>query len=95
MPKCVTVGCTRYFHSEEGRIVEALHYRQLNKATIKNQYPLQKIDDLFYQMMGVTVFSKIDLRSGYHQLRIKEDDVPKTALRRGLVITSLLFYCLD
>ena len=48
---------------------------------IKNQYPLPRIDDLFDQMKGATVFSKIDLRSGYHQLWIKEDDVPKTAFK--------------
>jgi hypothetical protein len=53
----------------------------LNKATIKNQYLLPRIDDLFDQMKGATVFSKIDLRSGYHQLWIKEDDVPKTAFK--------------
>jgi hypothetical protein len=53
----------------------------LNKETIKNQYPLSRIDDLFDQMKGAKVFSKIDLRSGYHQLRIKEDDVPKTAFK--------------
>jgi hypothetical protein len=53
----------------------------MNKAMIKNQYPLPRIDDLFDKMKGATVFSKIDLRSGYHQLRIKEDDVPKTAFK--------------
>jgi hypothetical protein len=53
----------------------------LNKATIKNQYLLPRIDDLFDQMKGAMVFSKIDLRSGYHQLWIKEDDVPKTAFK--------------
>ena len=52
----------------------------MNKAT-KNQYPLPRIDDLFDQMKGVTMFSKIDLRSGYHQLWIKEDDFPKIAFK--------------
>jgi hypothetical protein len=62
--------------------VEALHdYRQLNKAMIKSQYPLPRIDDLFDQMKGATMFSKIDLRSVYDQLRIKEDDIPKTAFK--------------
>jgi hypothetical protein len=66
-----------------------------HKATIKNQYPLPGIDDLFNQMKGVTVFSKIDLRSRYHQLRIKDDDIPKTAFKMRFDITILLFYHLD
>uniref|UniRef100_A0A1S4D0Z5 RNA-directed DNA polymerase homolog n=1 Tax=Nicotiana tabacum TaxID=4097 RepID=A0A1S4D0Z5_TOBAC len=58
-----------------------IDYRQLNKVTIKNKYPLLRIDDLFDQFQGAKVFSNIDLRSGYHQLRIRASDVPKTAFR--------------
>jgi hypothetical protein len=56
-----------------------IDYRQLNKVTVKNKYSLPRIDDLFDQLKGVRVFSKIDLRSRYHQLRIKEQDIQKTA----------------
>ena len=58
-----------------------IDYWQLNKITIKNKYPLPRIDDLFDQLQGASVFSKINLRSDYHQLRIKESDVPKTTFK--------------
>ena len=58
-----------------------IDYRELNKVTIRNQYPLPRIDDLFDQLQGAKVFSKIDLWSGYHQLRVHDEDVSKTAFR--------------
>ena len=58
-----------------------IDYRELNKVTIRNQYPLLRIDDLFNQLHGAKVFSKIDLRSGYHQLRVHDEDVSKIAFR--------------
>ncbi|KAA3477654.1 DNA/RNA polymerases superfamily protein [Gossypium australe] len=58
-----------------------IDYRQLNKVTVKNKYPMPRIDDLFDQLKGAMVFSKIDLRSGYYQLRVKDSDVPKTTFR--------------
>ena len=59
---------------------------KLNDITINNKYPLQKIEDLFDQMNGAKIFPKIDLRTGYHQLRVRESDIPKTAFttRYGL-----------
>ena len=58
-----------------------IDYMQLNRVTIKNRYPLARIDDLFDRLRGARVYSKIDLRTGYHQLRIRETDIPKTAFR--------------
>ncbi|GJU58185.1 putative reverse transcriptase domain-containing protein, partial [Tanacetum coccineum] len=58
-----------------------IDYRELNKLTVKNRYPLPRIDDLFDQLQGSSVYSKIDLRSGYHQLRVQEEDILKTAFR--------------
>ncbi|KAL0553629.1 hypothetical protein IC582_007529 [Cucumis melo] len=66
---------------KDGSMRLCIDYRELNKVTVKNIYSLPKIDDLFDQLQGATVFSKIDLRWGYHQLRIKDGDVPKTAFR--------------
>lgn len=58
-----------------------IDYRELNKVTIKNKYPLSQIDELLDQLQGALVFSKIDLRSRYHQLKIRKQDVPKTTFR--------------
>ncbi|KAA0060413.1 pol protein [Cucumis melo var. makuwa] len=68
-----------FVNKKDGSMRLCIDYRELNKVTVKNRYPLPRIDDLFDQLQGATVFSKIDLRSGYHQLRIKDGDVPKTA----------------
>ncbi|GKA36838.1 putative reverse transcriptase domain-containing protein [Tanacetum coccineum] len=70
-----------FVKKKDGSLRMCIDYRELNKLTVKNRYPLLMIDDLFDQLQGARYFSKIDLRSGYHQLRVHEDDIPKTAFR--------------
>ncbi|KAL4020415.1 hypothetical protein IC575_019191 [Cucumis melo] len=68
-----------FVKKKDGSMHLCIDYKELNKVTVKNRYLLPKIDDLFDQLQGGTIFSKIDLRLGYHQLRIRDSDVPKTA----------------
>ncbi|GJW61106.1 putative reverse transcriptase domain-containing protein [Tanacetum coccineum] len=70
-----------FVKKKDGSFRMCIDYRELNKLTVKNRYPLPRIDDLFDQLQGSRVYSKIDLRSGYHQLRVREEDIPKTAFR--------------
>jgi hypothetical protein len=67
-----------FVQKKDGTQRLCMQYRALNEVTIKNKYPLPRIDDLFDQLYGACVFSKIDLRLGYHQLKVRECDIPKT-----------------
>lgn len=67
-----------FLRNKEGNLRLCIYYHQLNKLIVKIKYPLQHIDDLFDQVQGTSVFSKIDLRYDYHQIRIKEEDICKT-----------------
>ncbi|GJV43339.1 putative reverse transcriptase domain-containing protein [Tanacetum coccineum] len=70
-----------FVKKKDGSFKMCIDYWELNKLTIKNRYPLPMIDDLFNQLQGLSVYSKIDLRSGYHQLRVRDKDIPKTAFK--------------
>ncbi|GKC79110.1 putative reverse transcriptase domain-containing protein [Tanacetum coccineum] len=70
-----------FVKKKDGSFRMCIDYRELNKLTVKNRYPLPRIDDLFDQLQGSQFFLKIDLRSGYHQLRVHKDDIPKTVFR--------------
>ncbi|GKE25240.1 putative reverse transcriptase domain-containing protein [Tanacetum coccineum] len=70
-----------FVKKKDGSFRMCIDYRELNKLTVKNRYPLPRIDDLFDQLQGSSVYSKIDLRSGYHQLRVREEYIPKTAFK--------------
>ncbi|KAL0534044.1 hypothetical protein IC582_028321 [Cucumis melo] len=81
-PSVLTWGAPVLFvKKKDGSMRLCIDYRELNEVTVKNHYPLPRIDVLFDQLQGATVFCKIDLRSGYHQLRIRDSDIPKTAFR--------------
>ncbi|GJY01418.1 putative reverse transcriptase domain-containing protein [Tanacetum coccineum] len=81
-PSTITWGAPVLFvKKKDGSFRMCIDYRELNKLTVKNRYPLPRIDDLFDQLQGSSVYSKIDLRSGYHQLRVRDEDIPKTAFR--------------
>ena len=67
-----------FVKKNDGSMKLYIDYRELNKMTVKNKYLFPRIDDLFDQLQGACVFSKINLRSGYHQLRVRSEDVPKT-----------------
>ena len=70
-----------FVKKKDGTLRLCVDYRKLNKMTVKNKYPLPRIDEFFDQLKDASVFSKIHLRSGYHQLRIKDTDVHKTAFK--------------
>ncbi|KAH0695173.1 hypothetical protein KY285_022270 [Solanum tuberosum] len=70
-----------FVKKKDGSLRMCIDYRQFNKVTIKNKYPIPRIDDLFDQLQGTSPFSKIDLRSGYHQLKVRDSDIPKIAFR--------------
>ena len=77
-------GAPVLFVTKKDGICMCVDYRALIKMTVKNKYPLPCIDDLLDQLHGASVFAPLDLQSGYHQIRIKDEDVPKTAFKTPL-----------
>jgi hypothetical protein len=95
-----------FVKKKDGTLRLCIDFKHVNKSIVKNKYPLPKIDDLFDQLRGAKIFSKIDLRSGYHQVRIKEEEINKTTFRTrhghyefvvvpfGMTNAPVVFICL-
>ena len=78
-PSSYAWGCPTLFVAKKDQTKRlVVDYRPLNEKTIKNKYPIPRIDDLFDQLAGASIFSQLDLRMGYHQIKIRKEDVPKT-----------------